>query len=140
MWSLARPPPFAEPAISLDCLQLLVSRKWDAVQRSQLVEGPGFGAFHARAVIAEDVNDQGVVSQTHVFDRFHHAADSIVGVFLVTGINFHLARINLFNLWRNAVPRWKCRVTRRKLGVRRDYTELFLPRERLFTQFVPALI
>src|SRR5437667_10012926 len=107
MRSHVRAAPFVEPAISLDGFQLLVGRERDTVQRSNLVERPGFCAFHARAVITEDVNDQRVISHAHVFDGFHHAADSIVRVFLIAGIDFHLARIKLFKVGRKAVLRWE---------------------------------
>ena len=64
----------------------------------------------------------------------------MIGVFLVACINFHLVRIHLFHFRRHAVPRGESRVAWREFRVGGNHAELFLPRERLFTQFVPALV
>ncbi len=94
MRSHVRAAPFVEAAVRFDRFQLLLGGERDAVQRCHLVERAGLRAFHARAVVAEDVNDQCIATEAHVLDCFHHATDSVVCVFLVTGINFHLARIH----------------------------------------------
>ena len=135
-----RAAPFFEAAVSFDGFQLLVGRERDAVERGHFVERPGLRSLHARAVVAEDVNDQRVISESHVVDRFHHAADSVVRVFLVAGINLHLVRINFLYVRRDAVPRRKRRVTRRQFRVRGNHPELLLTCECFFAQLVPALI
>ena len=94
MWVHVRAAPFVEAAISFDRLQLLLTGERDAVQRCDFVERPGLSAFHARAVVAPDVNDERIIGQTHLLDCFHYTPNYMVGVFLVTGIDFHLARIH----------------------------------------------
>src|SRR6266498_4849058 len=56
--------PFFEPAVRFNCFQLLVGCERDAVQRSHFVKGPRLRSLHARAVVAEDVNDQRVISES----------------------------------------------------------------------------
>ena len=132
--------PFFEAAVSFDGFQLLIGCERDAVEGGHFVERSRLGAFHARAVVAKDVKDQCVVSEAHVLNRFHHAADSVVRVLLIAGINFHLVRIQFLHIGRNAVPRGEGRVAWRKFRVRGDHAQLLLTRERLFAQLVPALI
>src|SRR6266403_2174098 len=140
MRSHVRTAPFVESAVSFNCLQLLVARKRNAVQGRHFVERPGLRAFHARAVVTKDVNNQGVIGETHVLNLLHDAPHSMVGVFLETGIDFHLTRIHFFYFRRYAVPRWECRVTRSKFGTGRNNAELLLSCERFLAQLVPALI
>src|SRR6266508_6601751 len=95
--------------------------------------------LHAGTVVPEDVNNERIVAEAHVFDRLQDASDSVVSVFLVTCIDLPLTRIHLLYVRRYAVPRWERRIARRQFGVGRNHTELFLPCERLFAQLVPTL-
>ena len=121
MRSHIRAAPFFEAAVSFDGFQLLVGRERDAVERGHLVERSGLCAFHARAVVAEDVNDERVIGEAHVVDCFHHAPDSVVSVFLVPGIHLHLVGIDFLHVRRDAVPRGERGVARRKFRVRGDH-------------------
>jgi hypothetical protein len=94
MRSHVRTAPFVEAAVSFNGFQLLVSSERNAIQGGHFVEGPGFCALHARAVVAPDVNNERVVDETHVLDSLHDLAHCMVGVLLVTGIHLHLARIH----------------------------------------------
>ena len=64
----------------------------------------------------------------------------MVGVFLETGVHFHLTRIHLLNVRWYAVPSGECRIARSEFGVGRNHSELLLSCKRLLAQFVPALI
>src|SRR5437773_1961534 len=140
MRSHARATPLVQAAVRFDCFQLLIARKRDAVEGSHFIERPVLRSFHARAVVTEDVNNEGVVGEAHVLDRLHDAADSVVDVFLETGVNFHLTRIHFLHVRWYAVPSWEHRITGRKLGVGGNHTELLLSCECVLAQLVPALI
>src|SRR5436190_4035911 len=140
MRSHVRTAPFVESAVSFDCFQLLVARKRNAVQGRHFIKRPSLRAFHARAVVPKDIKNERIIGETHILNRLHNASHGMVGVFLVTGIDFHLTRIHFFYFRRYAVPGWEHRITRSKLGSRRNNAELLLPCERLLAQLVPALI
>ena len=74
-----------------------------------LKEATSFGvpierAFGAAAVVAADVDDQRVVELAHVLDRLDHAADLVVGIGEVGGVDLHLAREQLLLVGRQARP------------------------------------
>ncbi len=66
VWS---PPSASMPPYSLDQLELLLGVEDDAVEERHLVERAGGRALHAGAVVAPDVEDQGVVEVAHLLDR-----------------------------------------------------------------------
>ena len=74
--------PGVQAAVLLDQRQLLGGGERDAVLHGELVERAGEGAFHAGAVVAPDVDDEGVVEFAHLLDRVQQAADVPVGVLL----------------------------------------------------------
>ncbi len=61
--------PGVEPAVLFDQRELLLGGEGDPVLHRQLVEGAGQCSFEARAVVPEDVDDEGVVELAHVLDR-----------------------------------------------------------------------
>src|SRR5437588_4617748 len=63
MRSHARAAPFIESAVSFDRFQLLFACERNAVQGCHFVERPILRPFHARAVVTEDVNNEGVVGE-----------------------------------------------------------------------------
>src|SRR5437660_1665520 len=140
MWSHARAAPFIESAVGFDRFHLLFACERNAVQGCHFVERPILRPFHARAVVTEDVNNESVVGEAHLRNGLDNAAHSVIGVFLVTGINFHLTRIHFLYFRRDARPRGERRITRSKFGVGWNNTELLLSCEGFFAQFVPALI
>src|SRR5437773_7864850 len=117
MRSHARATPLVQAAVRFDCFQLLIARKRDAVEGSHFIERPVLRPFHARAVVTKDVNNQRVVGEAHVLDRLHDAADSVVGVFLETRVNFHLTRIDLLNVRRYSVPSGESWIASSEFGV-----------------------
>src|SRR5206468_8404395 len=78
MRSHARATPLVQATVRFDCLQLLIARKRDAVKGSHFIERPVLRSFHARAVVTEDVNNEGVVGEAHVLDRLHDASNAVV--------------------------------------------------------------
>ena len=65
-------------------------RHGDAIKGGELVWRAVEHAFGARAVVAADVDDQGVVELAEVFDLLDDAADLMVGVGEVGPIDIHL--------------------------------------------------
>ena len=61
-------------------------RHRDAIERRELVRRALQHAFRARAVIAADVDDQGVVELAKVFDGLDDPADLVVGIGKVSSI------------------------------------------------------
>lgn len=85
-----------DSAVLFDQLQLVVGIEDDAVQKCHLVERPGDGALHAGAVVAPDVEDQGVVQLAQVFDRIEQPSHVPVGILGEAGEHLHLAGVELF--------------------------------------------
>ncbi len=82
-----------DAAVLLDERELLVGLQHDAVEERRLVEGPGHGALHRRAVVAPDVDDQGVVELAHLLDGVEQPAHVPVGVLGEAGKHLHLAGV-----------------------------------------------
>ena len=61
-----------------------------AVEIGVLVEQAVITAFGARAVVADDVEDQRIVELARVLDRLDEAADLCVGIFAEASEHFHL--------------------------------------------------
>ena len=74
----------------VEVLQLLFDRNLDAVEHGHFVRRADQRAFDAAAVVAADVDDQRVVELAHVLDGLNDAADFVVGVGQVGGIDFDL--------------------------------------------------
>ena len=70
--------------------ELVLDRHGDAVEGRELVRRAVEHAFGARAVVAADVDDQGVVEFAQVLDRLDHPADLVVGVGKVGPIDVRL--------------------------------------------------
>ena len=132
--------PLVQPAVALGELELHLVGQRDAVLHRQLVERAGDRPFHAGAVVTPDPQDQRVVELAQLLDRVDHAADVVVGVLRVAGVDLHLAGVERLQLVGDVVPRREGRVARRQLGVGRDDPELLLAGEGLLAELVPALV
>ena len=99
-----RAAPGVDPAGGLDHGELLLGGQGNAVLHRQLVEGAGEGALHGGAVVAPDVEDQGVVELAHPLELIQHPAHVVIGVLLVAGIDLHLPGIQGPFLVRERVP------------------------------------
>ena len=60
--------------------KLVLHRHGNAVEGGELVRRAVEHAFRARAVVATDIDDQGVVEFTEVFDGLDDPTDLIIGV------------------------------------------------------------
>ena len=76
----------------------------DAVEERDLVGCPQRTPFGAGAVVAVDVDDQGVVELADVLDGLDDTADLVVVVCLVGGEDLHLPDEELLLLGRAVVP------------------------------------
>jgi hypothetical protein len=65
------------------------------VEEGGLVERAGGGALHGGAVVAPDVDDQGVVELAQGVDGIEQPADVPVGVLREPGEDLHLACVQL---------------------------------------------
>src|SRR5207249_10411868 len=95
----------------------------------------------AGAVVAVDVDDEGVIESAHVFDGLDNTTNFVVVVGLIGGEDLVLLDKELLFLGRAIVPilddlRWP----RLYLGVRRDHPKTLLVLKNLLTKLVPALV
>ena len=111
-----------------------------AVEVGHLVEQAVHGAFGARAVVADDVEDERVVQLAQVFDGLDEPADLEVGVFAEAGEDFHLAGEELLLVGGQLVPVLDGLGLGGELGAGGDDAELDLAGQRLLAELVPALV
>jgi len=67
-------------------------------QTSNLAERPLQATFGARAVVSDDVEDQGVVQLSGLIEAVDHAADLVVGKGEVAGVVFHQPGVHTFRV------------------------------------------
>ena len=132
--------PLFDPAVALRELELHLVGERDAVLHRQLVERTGDGSLHARAVVAPDPDDQGVIELPELLDRIDHPPDVVVGVLGIPGVDLHLAGIERLQPVGHVVPCRECLVAGGQLGVGGDDAELLLTSEGLVTEPVPSLV
>ena len=84
--------------------ELVFDRHGNAVEGGELVRRAVEHAFGARAVVAADVDDQGVVELAEVFDRLDDPTDLIVSVGKVGAINIRLANEELLLFQTQGIP------------------------------------
>ena len=83
---------------------LVLHRHGDAVEGGELVRRAVEHALGARAVVAADVDDQRVVELAHVLDRLDDAADLVVGVGEIGGVDVRLPDEELLLVGVERVP------------------------------------
>ena len=76
----------------------------DSVEVGRLVEKSVHAPLGARAVVAEDVEDEGVVHLAQVLDGLDQPAGLVVGELAVTGEHLHLVGEELLLVGRQLVP------------------------------------
>ena len=84
--------------------KLVLDRHGDAVEGGELVRRAVEHAFGARAVVAADVDDQGVVEFAEVFDRLDDPADLVVGVGKVGAVDVRLPDEQLLLFKAEGIP------------------------------------
>ena len=97
--------------------KLIFDRHGNAIEGRELVRCAVEHALGARAVVATDVDDQGIVEFAEVFDRLDNPPDLMVGVGKVGPINIRLPDEELLLRETEAVPLRKSFWPRRQLGV-----------------------
>src|ERR1700747_1878398 len=70
--------------------KLVLHRYFNAIESGELVRGAVEHAFGARAVVAADIDDQGVVELAEVFNGLGDPADLMVGICKVSSIDIRL--------------------------------------------------
>ena len=120
--------------------KLVFDRHCNAIEGSELVRGAVEHAFGARAVVATDVDDQGVVEFAEVFDGLDDAADLIVGVSEVGPIDIRLLDEELLILKTEGVPLGQVFRPWCQLGVLGHDAQALLVGEDGLPHFVPAFI
>ena len=121
-----------------DVARHLVVGPDDAVQRHHLVVralGPALGA---RAVVADDVEENRVVELAERLELRGEAPDFVVGVLGEAGEGFHLALEQALLVGAHVVPGRYFLRPRRQLRIRRDHAHCLLPRVGLLAELVPA--
>ena len=111
-----------------------------AVQHQELVEGAVDGSFGARAVVAEDVEDEGVIEDPEVLERVDEPADVMVGVLEEPGVDLHLSGEHRLQRVVHVGPSGDLVGTRRQLGIGGHDTQFLLPGQRRLAEGVPAVV
>ncbi len=88
----------------VEVLQLVFDRDVDAVEHGDLVGRADQRSLGAGAVVAADVDDERVVELAHVLHGLDHAADLVVGVGQIGGIDLDLPDEQLLLIGRKCVP------------------------------------
>ena len=96
--------------------ELVLDRHGNAVERGELVRRAVEHPFGARAVVAADVDDQGVVELAEVFDGLDDPTDLVVGVCEVRPIDVRLLDEELLLLPAEGVPLRQFLRPRRSVG------------------------
>ena len=119
--------------------KLVLDRHGNAIEGGELVRRAVEHAFGARAVVATDVDDQGVVELAEVFDGLDDPADLVVGVGEVGPIDVRLLDEELLLVPTEGIPPAVLR-PRRQLGVRGHDAQPLLVGEDGLAHLVPALV
>ncbi len=120
--------------------KLVLDRHGNAIEGGELVRRAVEHAFGARAVVAADVDDQGVVEFAEVFDGLDDPTDLMVGVGEVGPIDVRLLDEELLLLPTERIPLRQFLRPRRQLGVRGHDAQALLVGEDGLAHFVPALV
>ena len=114
----------------VDVLHHLIGFSDDAVERHHLIVGALGSALGARAVVADDVEEQRVLQRADLFELRDEPADFVIGVLGETGEGFHLPLEQPLLLRAHVVPGGDFLGPRRELRVRRNHAHLLLPLRR----------
>ena len=128
--------------------ELILDRHLDAVEGGELVGRAVDHAFGARAIVAADVDDQGVVELAQVLDGLDDTADLVVGVSLIGRIDIRLLDEQLLFFPTQRIPARQLGAVvdvlsvrpRRQLRVGRHDAQLLLVGKDRFAQLFPAVV
>ena len=128
-----------EAAEFIERLDLLGDGVGNLILREQFADGAVL-TFGGGAVVAPDVEDDGVLALSGLVEVIDQLADLRIGVFAEAGVDFHEAQLKGAFGFRDAVPRRHGRGARGEFGIGRNPAELFLAGKDFFTELVPALV
>ena len=120
--------------------KLVLHRHGNAIEGGELVRRAVEHAFGTRAVVATDVDDQGVVEFAEVFDGLDDPSDLIVGVGEVGPIDVRLLDEELLLVPTEGIPFRQSLRPRRQLGVLGHDAQPLLVGEDGLAQLVPAVV
>src|SRR5262245_36322236 len=121
----------------VDAVQHLLEGRLEPIKRHDLVGGTRQRTLGARAVIADDVDDESVLQLAHFLQRVHHAAYFVIGVFEKVSIILGLACHEPLLLLRMIIPSRDLFGPRGELRSCRNHARLELPLPGVFAAFVP---
>src|SRR6478752_7221857 len=110
------------------------------IEVGHLVEEPVHPALGARAVVAEDVEDQRVVHLTRLLESLNQPPDLRIRVLAEPGEDLHLTAKQLLLVSRELVPILDGFWLRSEFRPRRHNTQLDLPGQGFFAELVPPSI
>ena len=139
MLSILRAAERLQPAEPFERLELLLDRVGNLVLGEQLADGAVL-ALGARAVVAPDVEDDGVVAKAERVELVDDPADLGVGVLDEAGEDLHQPPLEGPLGLGDAVPGGHGLGARRELGVGGDPAELLLALEDALAHRVPAVV
>src|SRR6185295_5844609 len=120
--------------------KLVLNRYFNAVEGGELVRGAVEHPFGTRAVVATDVDDQGVVELAEVFDSLDDSADLMVGVGEIGPIDVCLLDEELLLIPTEGIPLRQIVRPWCQLGVFGHDAEPLLVGEDGLAYFIPALV
>ena len=111
-----------------------------ALEGSHVIDTARRATLGTAAIVADDVEKQGIVELAGGFQVVNQFGDLGVGVGQEAGKGFHQACCDLLLIRAEAVPGWNLFGPGRQFGIRGDNAELFLPRQDFLAHGVPALV
>ncbi|MCY1224524.1 hypothetical protein D9M72_366850 [compost metagenome] len=123
--------------LGIQHLELLFLGEGDAVLCEQFVDGP-LHAFGGGSVVAEHVEDQGVVAFALAFQLVEYLAGLGIGMLHEAGVDLHQARLVALLLGAEAVPGGEFRGAGGKPGILGNEPERLLAGEGFFAVAIPA--
>src|SRR5215510_16475428 len=124
----------------VDPVQHLLEGRLEPIKRHDLVGGTRQRTLGARAVIADDVDDESVLQLAHFLQRVHHAAYFVIGVFEKVSIILGLASHETLLLWCMVIPSGDLLGPRGELRSSRNHAHFKLPLPGLFAVLIPPHI
>ena len=99
--------------------ELILHRYLNAIEEGEFVRRAVQHAFRARAIVAADINDEGVVELAQILHGLDDAADLVVGVSQIRAIDVHLSGEEFFLRQTERIPFRQFLRPRGQLGVGR---------------------
>ena len=97
-------------------------------------------ALGAGAVIAKDPQDDGIVGLSLFANRIQQAANLVIGMLGITGVDFRFVRQQLLLLRRQRIPGRQPIRTRGKLGIGGNHAGSLLLGKGFFADLIPPLV